>query len=409
MTTIQELELDKYNRRNNLTLIFGGLSQKAKTAAVASAPPEPTEKTIKEEEGIFKLTEKELMKMPAKIRQYFRAAGCTVHYRIRTDWRYNKSYEARYAKKPFNKHPISVSAKTFAELRANFIEKLKNYQLPDDTPHAIPKTFDGFALYWFENFHKRKVIKETYKNNLALYNRHIKPKFENLLLTDIIPAEVQKFLEGLPGNGKTADDIYSILNQIFNTAISHKIMELNPLDLFVHKQHERENGVELTPEEVLKLLSETEGTAYHVIFAVYIFCGLRPNEYSTAKVQGAFIVARNSKQKNGKVEYKKIPICNALAEIIAPYNGLELPKRHPRNIQIEYKKHLPNHTLKDLRKTFSTYCVNLHVDFYAKEKFLGHSVGKLDKPYVGTIDDYLLAEGKKLNEWEIYPKITPKN
>ena len=44
------------------------------------------------------------------------------------------------------------------------------------------------------------------------------------------------------------------------------------------------------------------------MFAVALYTGLRPNEYATARIEGAFIVAVNSKRKTKKVEYKKIPI-----------------------------------------------------------------------------------------------------
>ena len=39
-----------------------------------------------------------------------------------------------------------------------------------------------------------------------------------------------------------------------------------------------------------------------------LYTGLRPNELYTAKIEGNFIVAINSKRKNRKLEYKKIPI-----------------------------------------------------------------------------------------------------
>jgi hypothetical protein len=34
------------------------------------------------------------------------------------------------------------------------------------------------------------------------------------------------------------------------------------------------------------------------VFALALYTGLRPNEYNTAKIEGNFIVAVNSKRKN---------------------------------------------------------------------------------------------------------------
>ena len=53
------------------------------------------------------------------------------------------------------------------------------------------------------------------------------------------------------------------------------------------------------------------------MFAVGLYTGLRPNEYKTAIIEGDFIVANNSKRKNGKVELKRIPI----NPMLKPYLG----------------------------------------------------------------------------------------
>lgn len=361
------------------------------------------------ENKFLKLTEQEISKMPKKFRKTFRTQGCTVHVRKRQDERYNCSYEIRYAKKPFNNPPISVSATTLEVAKARFIEKLNSYVPQEENAApapAVPKDFHGFAMFWFENFHAARVVEKTFKNNFALYERHIKPRFGGQLLSDITPAALKSFLKGLPGNGKTADDAKSILNQIFETAINNGKLSQNPFKLFVHIPHERENGIELTQDEEIKLLKESQGTDYEIIYAVALYTGLRPVEYKTARIEGDFIVAQNSKRKQGKYEEKKIPICSHLRKILKDCE--KLPKRHENKIRINFRKIMPNHTLKDLRKTFSTRCINCHVDFYAREKFMGHSVGKLDKPYVGNIDSYLLAEGKKLDNWYDYPNL-PQN
>ncbi len=47
---------------------------------------------------------------------------------------------------------------------------------------------------------------------------------------------------------------------------------------------------------------------YQLIFAVVLYKGMRPNEYKAATREGQFIVANNSKRKNGKIELKRISI-----------------------------------------------------------------------------------------------------
>lgn len=353
---------------------------------------------------LLKFTEKEILKMPKRLRIVIRELNCAVYARKRTTGRYKCSYEIRFSR---NGYKISASGRTKEEAKKRFIEKSLIFEAQQDCPAlAIPKHFDGFALYWFENFHKAKVMDKTYKNNFSLYERHIKKPLEKFKVVDITPATLKQLLSSLPGNGKTEDDVHSILNQIFETAITHGLIKVNPIKLIPHLQHDRETGIELTRNEETMLLNNYADTVYEIIFSVMLFTGLRINEYKTAHIDGNFIVALNSKQKNGKVEYKKIPICTHLRERLS---GLtELPKRHEATIRYNYKKLFPNHTLKDLRKTFNTRCIECKVDTFARKKFMGHSVGKLDKTYTGSLDDYLLEESKKLNIWyTLYPNNTP--
>lgn len=380
--------------------------QRISAALAAELTKEKTDDTTppalnKDITGFLNFTNKEISKMPKAFRHTFIAEGKIICYRKRKRGKVSCSYEARYRRHGYN---ISVSAQNLIDLKQRFIEALHAAELGEALP-KIPTNFHEFAMYWFENFHKAKVKEKTFKNNLNMYKRHIKPTLENYRLKTITPSMLKNLLSSLPGNGKTADEIHSILNQIFETALTHKVLEVNPLVYFVHLQHERESGVELTFEEENKLLSACEGTDYKVIFAVILYCGLRPNEYNTARIDSNFIVAINSKQKNGKIEYKKIPICSHLRAILKDLT--KLPTRHEVGMRDKFNSILSGHTLKDLRKTFNTRCIECKVETFARKKFMGHSVGKLDKTYTGSLENYLLSEGAKLNQWYTPPEIAP--
>lgn len=380
----------------------------ALSAAIAANGPPPQSES--ENRHVLSFTEKEIMKMPKSVKKHFRIHGHTVHYRKRNNGRYNCSYELRYAKKPYDKHPISASGTTLEEAKAKFIEKLNQYIPQADIPDTpvIPTSFDGFALYWFENFHKPKVGEKTFKNNFSLYNRHIKEKLANKKISNITPAILKELLSNLPGKGKTEDDVHSILNQIFELAVKHKLIGINPLVMIFHTTHERESGVELTIEEELTLLSAAKGTIYEPMFALMLYAGLRPNEVKTVQIVGKFIVAVNSKRKGSKIEYKKIPIITYLQTHLPVTNQIEF--KSEECARKFFNKILPSHTLKDLRKTFNTRCKACKVDFTAKEMFMGHSQGKLEKAYTGSLEDFLLAEAEKLEQWyTCTPKLPQKN
>lgn len=331
--------------------------------------------------------------MPKTFRRTFRAEGQTIFYRKRKRGIRSCSFEARYRRHGYN---ISVSAQNEDDLCKKFIEALHATENDGLTP-KVPTAFHPFAVYYFENFRKKKVAETTYRQDLNRYKNHIQPHFGNIELRKIIPMQCQELLDKLINDGyeKSAQDVQSLLNCIFKMAIAHNVLDRNPLAVLLPVTHERTHGKALTKDEERKLLSETAGTPYQLMFAVALYTGLRPNEYATARIEGAFIVAVNSKRKTRKVEYKKIPI----TPMLKPYlNGVaELQFYKVETLRDKIRAILPEHKLYDLRTTFYTRCHECGVADVARMEFVGHSLGKLGNAYTDLSDDFLIIEGEKLN------------
>ncbi len=186
-----------------------------------------------------------------------------------------------------------------------------------------------------------------------------------------------------------------MLNTLFTAAIKHGIVQHNPMDMVFHTKHDREHGKALSKEEEKKLLEATAGTPYQKMFAVAIYTGLRPNEYKTATIENGFIVANNSKRKNGKVESKKIPITPMLKPYIE--DGGELHFARLEQMKNKMKQILPDHKLYDMRTTFYTRCMECGVADVAIKKYVGHSLGGLADTYTDLSDEFLIKEGQKLS------------
>ncbi|MGN0804989.1 MAG: tyrosine-type recombinase/integrase [Candidatus Coproplasma sp.] len=342
--------------------------------------------------GFLEFTNKEISKMNKSFSKTFTQNGRIVHYRRRIRGKNSCSYEIRYRRDGYN---ISVSAPDLETAKQRFIEAV-NCPAGECNVITVPTTFTDFAEYYFEKFYKRRVSALTFKTETGRYNKHVKPYFGNIKIKSITPEACQNLIDDLKerGLGKTADEVYCILNGIFKTAIKHQIIKFNPLDIIVHITHERETGIAFTKEEEKRLLDSFIGTPYQLMYAVALYTGLRPNEYKTAKIDGRFIVAVNSKQKGGKTAYKKIPI----SPMLRPYLNevKELNFFVPHILREKLQTIFPWHTLKDLRKTFNTRCEECGVTDVARKLFMGHSLGKLDNTYTGISDDYLLKEGEKL-------------
>ncbi len=259
---------------------------------------------------------------------------------------------------------------------------------------GIPQTFGAFTLYFFEKFRKKKVTPATYVNDLNRFRNHIKPTFNEKPLKKITPGDCQDVIDKLieEGKGKTADEVYSLLSVILKGAISHGIITKNPLGIVYKPTHERKHGTALNSEEIERLKSELKNSPLMQPFMILLYTGLRPNELSSVKIEGPFVVAVNSKRKNKKTVFKKIPI----TPMLLPYLSDNLYFSSPDYLRRKFKEILPDHILYDLRTTFYSRCKECGVSEPALNHFVGHSSGVLADAYTNLSDEYLLSEGQKI-------------
>ena len=367
------------------------------------------------EVGIVKFTKKEISQMPTTFRKTFRTAGCNAHVLRRKSGKNSWNYMIRYRRDGYN---IVATSNNLEEAKRKFIEKLQTADKLKKqqefakvtgapiTPtsllkqqaeiNGVPTTFDRFANYYFEKFHKRKVCEETYRVTLSNYKNHVLPHFGDRPLASITADKCQELLDKLIAENKvrTEENVFSMLNMLFKAAVKHGVMAHNPIDMVFHTKHEREHGKALTKDEERKLLEQTAGTPYQLMFAIALYTGLRPNEYKTAVIDGDFVVANNSKRKNGKVESKKIPITPMLAPYLEGVNELHFTRLE--QIRHKFNGILPDHKLYDLRTTFYTRCMECGVAEVATKTFVGHALGGMADTYTDLSDEFLYTEGQKL-------------
>ena len=346
------------------------------------------------EEVFWRFSAKELSLMPKTFRKEFRTQGCTAHVRKRRSGKNSWNYEIRYRRNGYN---ITASANNLDQAKHKFIEMLGSAEkCVKNKERTIPSTFDKFANYFFEKFYKRKVGESTFRVAMSNYKNHVAPHFGDMPLKSITADRCQELLDRLIDEDKvrTEENVFTMLNMIFKAAVKHGVMAHNPIDMVFHTKHEREHGKALTKDEERKLLEQTAGTPYQLMFAIGLYTGLRPNEYKTAYIDGDFVVANNSKRKNGKVESKKIPITPMLAPYLEGVNELHFTRLE--QIRHKFNGILPDHKLYDLRTTFYTRCMECGVAEVATKTFVGHALGGMADTYTDLSDEFLYTEGQKL-------------
>ena len=351
--------------------------------------------------SLLHFTYKEIKTMATTFRKVFIANGLAAHVLKKPSGKNSYCYEIRYRS---NGYDIRVSSTNLQKAKEKFLAKttpseIEKYYLGVSSASQDFSTLEQFTLYFFETHRKGKVTEQTYKCDAGRLKNYIFPAFGKIPLNKITPDKCQALLRSIQdqGKGKTADEIYSLLSIIFKGAIAYGIIQKSPLAIVQHQKHVKESGSALTREEEKLLFTRLTEPNFRIALAISLFTGLRPNELSTAKIEKDFIVAINSKRKNGKVEYKKIPIINRLRPYIQ--NGIpELPT--PQLLRRRIQAALPTHKLYDLRTTFYTRCDEYGVAAPARDEFVGHSAGALTNAYRDLSDEYLLREGRKLNEWK---------
>ena len=357
------------------------------TKEVMLAQPETEENT----HAPLKFTAKEISNMPISFRKLFRIGGLPVHCRKRVRSS-SVCYELRCRACGYN---ISAAGRTIEIAKARFIDRLKKIDADNKRKiSAIPTGYKDFCLYYFEKFRKRKVTEMTYRCDLQRCKNHIFPALGDMELSEITPSDCQELLDRITeqGMGKTADEVFSLMNVTFKGAIAHGLIARNPLAIVFHRRHVQEHGKALTREEEARLIASDSPHRLQLITALYTW--LRPNEYFTLRREGAMLIARNSKRKGGKIEYKRIPINPMLAPHIGDQTQfdfciLQTLYKHLRRI-------LPGRTLYDLRTTFYTRCRECGVADAARDEMVGHSSGVLADAYTDLSDAYLIREAAKL-------------
>ena len=362
---------------------------------------EPENSKSKAVSSLLHFTYKEIKNMATTFKKVFIANGLAAHVIKKESGKNSYCYEIRYRA---NGYCIITSSTNLQKAKEKFLAKttpteINKYYVGKINKVEDCRTLKEFALFFFEKHRKEKVAAQTYKCDLNRINKYIFPAFRDMNIRQITPDKCQTLIEGIQaeGKGKTADEIYSLLSIIFKGAIAYGIITKSPLAIVQIQKHVYQHGVALSKDEEKLLLTRLIEPDFKIAAAIALYTGLRPNELETAQIKGDFIIAINSKRKNKKVEYKRIPIIDALRPYLK--NGIPvLPT--PQLLRRRVSAALPNHKLYDLRTTFYTRCDEYGVSQPARDEFVGHSGGALTNAYRDLSDEYLLKEARKLNEWK---------
>ena len=302
----------------------------------------------------IKFTDEEIKGMSKTFKKEFVANGCVAHIIKRPSGKTGFYYEIRYRRNGYN---ITVSNKNLKTAKKMFVERTMRLDEPIK-PKTI--TFGQMTDEWL-NYKNGKVHFRTWQNYKTHAEKYFTKGMRSKDIKSIRTAYLNDFMAQFEGQPRMYEEMRILLNSIFKYALLNAVISHNPVTLIPFKRAERKSRRSLTDGEIRAFLQELKRPRYDKVrqtaYALYFF-GVRPCELEEeTKIEDGFLVVRNRKRKNGKIEYKKIPVPKQAREYIDFDKPLTPGVCGGGYFTRIIAEALPNElTAYNLRHTFATLC-----------------------------------------------------
>ena len=255
---------------------------------------------------------------------------------------------------------ISVSSTDLKEAKQKFLKETAPDRIDNHRMEKAPSgeyLLDEVAAEWLK-YKQGKVVPQTWNYYESQYRRYISPILGKKSVLLIKTIDIDGIMSGV--KGRLYEDLRTLFSQIFKYAVNSGIITHNPVALIPFKKSDRVSHNALSVEQIKTLLSALECpefSKYKQPFLIMLYFGLRPCELADARFEGNFLVARNAKRKNGKIEYKKIPVCPQAREMLDLTASVGFPHRTDVLNRI-FKRIMNDDEVSQyyLRHTFATVC-----------------------------------------------------
>ena len=336
-------------------------------------------------------TQKEIKNMSTTFKKVFIANGLAAHVLKKKSGKNSFIYEIRYRA---NGYYIIASSTDLRKAKEKFLAKTTPEEIEKYRVQKIKTGQDTFE----EIFDEWYMVKEGTITDKALrtYNTNFEELPEKIRKTPIRKIRTSDLVEIMKEvKPRKYEELRTLFNSLFKYAIGCGVISHNPVLLIPFKRAERQTRDSLSEKEITSFFDRIKEPKYERIkqggYILYFF-GLRPCELDEeTHREGDFLIARNRKRKNGKIEYKKIPIPKE-AESFIDWNK-------PLTFQISdkprerlFKELLDGNTAYNLRHTFSSICQQ-YVRQEIVDIWIGDSPTRLiGKHYTHFSDEFMQSQ-----------------
>ena len=257
---------------------------------------------------VIRFTQKEIEKMANSFKKVFIANGLAAHVIKKHSGKNSFCYEIRYRANGYN---ITASSTDLKKAKEKFLAKTK----PTEINKYLSKEYKkptNLLEDIFEEWHqyKKGTITDITLNRLQFHFSTLPESLRKQPISSIRTGDLDKVMKNV--KPRKYEELRSLFNGIFKYAIASGIVTNNPVSLIQFKRAERQSRDAFSEQEISAFLTNLKLPEFEPIrqgaYLLYFF-GLRPCEIDEeTRRDGDFLITRNRKRKNGKIEYKKIPI-----------------------------------------------------------------------------------------------------
>lgn len=161
-------------------------------------------------------------------------------------------------------------------------ELLEQYDNNDITSTSKKILFTKFIQMWMD-INKAKLQTTTYDGYVHIFNKHIKPYFNELgiFLQDVKPVHIQKYYNDKQNEGLSPNTVikhHGIIRTAMQYAVKNKIIKENIVDFVDKPKKQKFTGGYYNQDELNSLFKICKGESIDTVILLTAYYGLRRSE-----------------------------------------------------------------------------------------------------------------------------------